>query len=143
MIDIDSEGAHGGGTTEGAWKFGELVRDCLFPGLYLEPSTNGKGVHGYLILEKLGIKTDLVRQVLKNLDAYLKKLAVSVVADVACVEIKGQPPRIEYDKKGNITGITFGQWAKLPRGRGVLETCKVKYGDLALLDPDEIKVESP
>jgi hypothetical protein len=71
----------------------------------------------------------------------LKRLAVSVGADIACVEVKGLPPSIQFDDKGNITSITFGQWAKLPRGRGVLDTCKVEYGDLALLDPDEIKVE--
>src|SRR6516164_4187875 len=48
---------------------------------------------------------------------------------------------IQYDDKGNITSITFGQWAKLPRGRGVLDTCTVNYSDIALLDPEEIKVE--
>jgi hypothetical protein len=68
-------------------------------------------------------------------------MAVSVGADIACVEVKGLPPSIQYDDHGNITAITFGQWAKLPRGRGVLDTCKVSYTDIALLDPDEIKVE--
>lgn len=140
MIDFDAGETHGGGTTEGCWRFAELVREKLFPGLYLEPSTNGQGVHGYFILAKAGISANLVRQVLKNLDAYLKKLATSAGADIACVEVKGIPPSIQYDKK-NITHITFGQWAKLPRGKGVMDTCKVKYSDLALLDPDEIKVE--
>jgi hypothetical protein len=140
-IDIDAGEDHGGGSTEGCWRFGEMIKDRLFPGLYLEPSTNGQGVHGYFILMKLGIRADLVRQALKNLDAYLKKLAASVGADIACVEVKGLPPSIKYDDRGNITHITFGQWAKLPRGRGVLDTCRVKYSDLAMLDPDEIKVE--
>jgi hypothetical protein len=141
MIDIDAGEKHGGGTTQGCWRFAEVVKDRLFPGLHLEPSTHGEGVHGYLVLMKAGIRADLVRQVLKNLDAYLKRLAASVGADIACVEVKGLPPRIEYDGHGNITHVTFGQWAKLPRGRGVLDTRKVEYADLALLDPDEIKVE--
>lgn len=141
MIDGDAGDAHGGGTTEGVRSFMELVKETLFPGLYLEPSTNGEGVHGYFVLQKEGIKNDEVRRVLKNLDAYLKKLAASVDADIACVEVKGLPPSVEYDDNGNITHITFGQFAKLPRGRGVLDTCKVKFGDMALLDPDEIKVE--
>jgi hypothetical protein len=141
MIDGDCGGTHGGGSTEGVRRFMELVRDRLFPGLYLEPSTNGEGFHGYFVLVKPGIKTALVRQVLRNLDAYLKRLAASVGADIACVEVKGLPPSIKYDDNGNITHITFGQFAKLPRGRGVLDTCKVGYADLALLDPDEIKVE--
>jgi hypothetical protein len=141
MLDFDAGENHGGGTTQGCWRFAEFVRDTLFPGLYLEPSTNGEGVHGYLIVEKAGINADFVRQVLKNLDAYLQKLAAAVGADIACVEVKGLPPSIEYDDKGNISHIIFGQWAKLPRGRGVLDTCTVKYGELALLDPDEIEVE--
>jgi hypothetical protein len=141
MLDADAGEEHGGGTTEGCWRFMERIRDDLFPGLYLEPSTNGKGVHGYLRLFKLGIRADLVRQSLKNLERYLKRRAAAVGADIACVEVKGLPPSVTYDDKGNITHITFGQWAKLPRGRGVLDTCQVNYGDIALLDPDEIKVE--
>lgn len=141
MIDADAGKDHGGGTTKECWRFMELVREKLFPGLYLEPSTHGEGVHGYLVLQKLGIRADLVRLGLKNLDRYLKKLAASVGADIACVEVKGLPPSVTYDDKGNITAITFGQFAKLPRGRGVLDTCKVPNNDLALLDPDEIKVE--
>ena len=118
-----------------------MVKNKLFPGLYLETSTNGQGVHGYIRLLKLGIRTDEVRKALKKLERYLKRLALSVGADIACVEVKGLPPSIQYDEKGNITDITFEQWAKLPRGRGVMDTCKVTYDDLALLDPDEIKVE--
>lgn len=143
MIDIDAEGEHGGGSMEGAWKLAEIIREhvpCL-RGMYLEPSTNGKGVHGYPVLLKAGIRNDEIRRVLKNFDAYLKKLAASVDADIACVEVKGLPPSVKYDEKGNIAHINFGQFAKLPRGRGVIDTCKVKYGDLALLDPEEIKVE--
>jgi hypothetical protein len=141
MFDADAGKAHGGGTTEGCWHFMEMVRDKLFPGLYLEPSTHAEGVHGYIRLLKLGIRADLVRHALKNLERYLKRLAASVGADIACIEVKGLPPSVQYDDNGNIIDITFGQWAKLPRGRGVLDTCKVSYSDLALLDPDEIKVE--
>src|SRR5262249_53131541 len=72
MLDFDGGDKHGGGTDEGCWRFAEQVRDSLFPGLYLEPSTNGQGVHGYLRLSKLGIRADLLRQALKNLDRYLK-----------------------------------------------------------------------
>lgn len=143
LIDGDAGKKHGSGTTEGCWKFMELVKEKLFPGLYLEPSTHGEGVHGYFILEKEGIKVDLVRSALRNLDAYLKKLAESVGADIACVEIKGLPPRVSYDDKKNISHITFGLLAKLPRGRGVMDTCKVKYSDLAMLDPEEIVVPEP
>ena len=141
MFDADAGKKHGGGSTEGCWKFMEMVKEKLFPGLYLEPSTHFEGVHGYLVMKKRGIRAELVRQALKNLDRYLKKMAESVGADIACIEVKGLPPSIRYDDKGNITDITFGQLAKLPRGRGVLDTCKANYSEITLLDPDEIKIE--
>lgn len=143
-IDFDGGEDHVGGhadQTDAVWRFARLVRDRLLPGLYLEPSTHGKGVHGYFVLLKRGIKAGAVQKVLKRFDLYLKRLAASVNADIACVEIKGKPPSIRYDEKGNIIHITFGQWAKLPRDRGVLDTCKVKLADLARLDPEEIEVK--
>jgi hypothetical protein len=30
----------------------EHLKDTRFPGLYYETSTNGKGVHGYVVVEK-------------------------------------------------------------------------------------------
>jgi hypothetical protein len=34
MLDADAGEDHGGGTTEGCWRFMEMVRDTQFPGLY-------------------------------------------------------------------------------------------------------------
>lgn len=142
-IDIDVGDEHGGGTPEGARRFAELIRDRVFPGMYYEPSTGGDGIHGYVVLQKKGIKCSEVRAVLKNLERYLKRLAEATGADIACVEIKGMPPGVRYDEKGGITDITFGSWAKLPRGSGVLDTRKVTFSELVDLDPDEIVVEVP
>jgi hypothetical protein len=49
MLDID---CHKTGTLEGARQFAEFLKRNYFPNLYYETSTNGNGVHGYLIVEK-------------------------------------------------------------------------------------------
>jgi hypothetical protein len=135
MIDID---VHDGvGTKAGAWAFASFVKQ-LFPGIYLESSTGGNGVHGYLCIRKAGIAAKNVKWALNNLQAYLRELHKHVGADISCVEIKGHPPLVKYDASGNIVNITFGQFAKVPRGAGVVDTCEVDYKDLAFLDPADI-----
>jgi hypothetical protein len=54
MVDID---CHGTGTYEAAVAFARHLRDHHFPDLYFEPSTNGNGVHAYLLLDKRGFGT--------------------------------------------------------------------------------------
>ena len=135
MIDID---VHDGvGTRAGAWAFASLVQQ-LFPGIYLESSTGGNGVHGYLAVKKKDVTAKSVKWALNNLQAYLRELHEHVGADISCVEIKGHPPLVKYDSSGNIISITFGQFAKVPRGAGVVDTCEVNYKDLAFLDPADI-----
>jgi len=53
-IDID---CHKTGTLEGAIAFANHLKDTLFPNLYFEVSTNGNGVHGYIIIEKADLDT--------------------------------------------------------------------------------------
>jgi hypothetical protein len=136
MLDIDVREDQG--TTDGAWRFAELIRSEMLPGLFLEPSTGGKGVHGYVVMKKKDISATRVKTSLNNLQAYVRELAKHVGADIACVEIKGHPPVVKYDDHGNITEITFGQFAKYPRGADVMKTCVVDYKDLAFLDPADI-----
>ena len=141
MVDIDVR--EGLGTPEGARRFAEQLKEKVLPGMYFEPSTGGEGIHGYVVVEKAGVNAVGTREALKNLDGYLKAFAEATRADIACVEVKGQPPVIRYDDKANIRDMTFGQFAKLPRGKGVIDTCKVTHAYLADLDQDEIVVETP
>ncbi len=138
LVMVDFDVREGSGTPEGARRFAEEVKETVLPGMYCEPSTGGEGIHGYVVVQKAGVKVTRLRKALKNLELYLKTLAEATNADIACVEVKGLPPVIRYDDKGNIRDMTFGQFAKLPRGKGVLDTCKVKYIDLALLDLADI-----
>ena len=61
MIDIDVL-KHGMlGSPEGAKKFAVFLR-TLFPTLYVESSTGGKGQHAYLLVRKLGHSAEEVKK---------------------------------------------------------------------------------
>ena len=62
MADFD---AHGGQTD--VWEAAGFVQNKLFPGAYLEPSTGGKGVHGYIHLEVEFSNRRAVNQLLHEL----------------------------------------------------------------------------
>ena len=71
MIDID---CHGHGNPESAKAFADWLKDNYFPSLYHEPSTHGKGRHGYFVLFKDGFGDVAVSNILKRLEKTLKKL---------------------------------------------------------------------
>ena len=119
MIDID---CHRSGNPESAKAFADWLRDNYFPCLYHEPSTNGKGRHGYFVLFKEGFGDQAVSKMLKRLEKALKKplqvfLATYPEYQVENVEIKGTPHIITWVKgeKRKIETMKSGALAKLPR----------------------------
>ncbi|MFN6190222.1 MAG: hypothetical protein ACK48S_04745 [Planctomycetia bacterium] len=113
MIDID---CHKSGTYEGAVAFVEFLRNNHFPNLYWESSTNGNGIHGYVILQKLGYGDVFVNKMLDRLQMFLRSVLQSNPFDVEGVEIKGHCTEIVWGKrKGEIETVTFGQLGKIPR----------------------------
>jgi hypothetical protein len=120
MIDIDVLKKLGLGTTEGAWKFAEHLKN-LWPNLYFEPSTGGKGVHGYLVVRKPGHDAAAVNEFLKRLQDWLRAEAAN--ADIELVEVKGTLPDIRFDGKA-VTALKYGQFAKIPRCEDRFEELK-------------------
>ena len=93
MIDID---CHGHGNAQSAKAFADWLKDNYFPNLYHEPSTHGKGRHGYFVLYKDGFGDVAVVNILKRLGKTLKKLLQLFLAthpqyEIENVEIKGNP----------------------------------------------------
>jgi hypothetical protein len=115
MIDID---CHARGTHAGALAFAEHLRSNPLFGehLYVETSTNGVGVHAYIVVEK-GCASDRITNVaLKVLDLYLKGLSYLGDFDIELVEIKGQCPELAWGReRGRLEKYQSGQLAKLPR----------------------------
>jgi hypothetical protein len=119
MIDID---CHRSGNPESAKAFADWLTANYFPCLYHEPSTNGKGRHGYFVLFKEGFGDVAVANILKRLEKTLKKLLQVFLAtypeyQVENVEIKGTPHIITWVKgeKRKIETMKSGALAKLPR----------------------------
>jgi len=113
MIDIDVEKKLKKGTFEGAIKFAEHLKNKI-QDFYYEPSTNGSGLHGYLIIDKCNKDAKEINKILKNFENYLKKEQENVNADIELVEIKGTLHEISY-KHSRIDKVKFGSLAKLPR----------------------------
>ena len=116
-IDID---CHKFGSLAAALIFAKYLAETIFPGLYIEPSTNGKGVHAYLIIDKRGFGDLYLHGLCRLLDETLKVVhrewqAGNPHLPVEGVEIKGHPPRIEWTRDGRIDEFTSGQFVKLPR----------------------------
>ena len=90
--------------------------------VYHEPSTNGKGRHGYIVLFKEGFGDVAVANILKRLEKVLKRLLQVFLAthpqyEIENVEVKGTPHIITWVKgeKRQIDTMKSGALAKLPR----------------------------
>ena len=115
MIDIDVQKALKLGSPAGALAFVQSLRDNYFPNLYWEPSTNGRGIHAYLILQKEGYPGAHVNGYLKRLQTFLTTLVGG--HDIEMVEVKGTCPIVTWEKGDDrqMRSIRYGMLAKLPR----------------------------
>lgn len=112
-IDID---CHKTGTLAGAIAFAEYLRDTLFPNLYFEISTNGNGVHGYIVIEKADLGATILNELSRRLQQHLRQILSTTNFDVQDVEIKGTCPVFVWgDRKGELQNYTSGTLAKFPR----------------------------
>lgn len=113
MIDVD---CHNHGSLEGALSFLQYLRQNYFHNLYFEPSTNGNGGHGYLILDKEGLGSQGIKSILSShLEPWLNDIANEF--DVEFVEIKGQPPELTWGSDHfELQAFKSGVLAKVPRG---------------------------
>jgi len=119
MLDID---CHHKGTLEGAIKCAQWIKAHVFANLYFEASTNGKGVHGYIILERKNTDAQAVKDWMKKLQEYLQ--GYQHLFDVEMIEIKGQPTTTQYQtfqyqgyrmQTYKVQDVCCGTLAKLPR----------------------------
>jgi hypothetical protein len=152
MIDID---CHKSGNPESAKAFAEWLRHKYFPGLYHEPSTNGKGRHGYFVLYKYQCNDVAVSHRLKQLEKTLKKLLQVFLRthpqyQVEDVEIKGTPHNLTwaYGEKRKIETIKSGALAKVPRDivsrfDEFKNTTVVSFDDVDNLEQEAEKIAIP
>jgi hypothetical protein len=138
LIDID---CHHCGTLKAALAYAESLKERWFPNLYYEVSTNGNGVHGYLILERTSWKDEEYNKLCDKFDKWLKNDLASGNLDVELVEIKGTSSIIAEDG----TVLNMGVPAKLPRGEAAVNTTTMMGIELEQLidnNPNEIVDET-
>ena len=113
-IDIDN---HKSGSLAEAMAFAQTLKERFFPGLYYEPSTNGEGVHPFLLIDKTGVSDAEYNWVLlREFEPWLRQWLSYLQFDVELVEVKGTAPVAHYDETGSmLLEFTFGLLAKLPR----------------------------
>jgi hypothetical protein len=109
MLDID---CHKMGSLAGALAFAQHLKDNFFPDLYYEVSTNGNGVHGYIIFNESRPSNHKVW--LKTLEKVLDGYLTLHPFDVEMIEIKGLPPTIKW-KNHKVLNYVAGTLAKMPR----------------------------
>ena len=112
-IDIDVLKSKGLGSPEGAKRFAEHLKQ-IWPDLYFEVSTNGKGLHGYFILWKSQIGAERTNAALKRFEKWLRAEAKRTNADIEQVEIKGTCLDITLEGR-LVQSVHYGSFAKLPR----------------------------
>jgi hypothetical protein len=115
MIDID---CHHKGTLQGAIKFAEFLKTNHFPDLKYETSTNGQGIHAYVLIQQIQLGCTALNQALNCLEKWLQTLTAGF--DIELVEVKGHAPDIAWgdrnrDQRSQISSLRYGQFAKLPR----------------------------
>jgi hypothetical protein len=125
MIDVDVQKSCGQGTPEGARDFADYLDQQVILGCHWEPSTHGKGMQGFCVID-LGEDHESVtaaerKDILVRMQADLRKVARAYGADIELVEVKGHPPVIDstgmHQARNThvIRGMVYGQFAKIPR----------------------------
>jgi hypothetical protein len=114
LIDIDCKKT---GNLEGAMAYARFLRKHYFPNLYFEPSTHGRGGHGYFVLEKWDYGAEYINDLLLHrLQPWLRQILKEHEFDVENVEIKGTLPVIVWGQEElEVSNYRSGTLAKLPR----------------------------
>jgi hypothetical protein len=110
MLDVD---AHKVGDLKNAMEFARRLKDGFLPDCYVETSTNGKGAHVFLVVDKTDWADADYNAVLRELDRWLKAVLAETGIELDTVEIKGSCATVSW--KDGMPKHVAGLLAKLPR----------------------------
>ena len=110
MLDVD---AHKVGNLKNAMEFARRLRDGFLPDCYVETSTNGKGAHVFLIIDKTDWADADYNAMLRELDRWLKAVLAETGIVLDTVEVKGSCATVSW--KDGMPKHVAGTLAKLPR----------------------------
>jgi len=114
LIEIDID-CHARGSYAGACECAEWLIANGYPGLFWSRSTNGKGVHAYLRIDKRGYGDYRLNEAMGSLERWLQYQHSVHGWDIENIEVKGRPPIFKWgNAKYEVTDIRMGTLAKLP-----------------------------
>lgn len=119
LLAHDADNHCNAGTYEDASRCLAASLPPFLEGTFIEPSTNGRGAHGYWLLENPR-DPGLLKKALKHYFAYLDWKRQEGVDrglwNVEKIEFKGQPGRLVRSGDGTACRNISGQLIKVPRG---------------------------
>lgn len=111
-IDID---CHSRGSYKGATNCLEWLSYNLFPNLFWSKSTNGRGIHAYIVIRKVGYGDEMLDKAITNLERWLQYQHHLQGWDIEKVEVKGRPPNFCWgNHKYELKDVKLGTLAKVP-----------------------------
>ncbi len=114
LIESDVD-CHARGSYAGACECVEWLIANGFPGLFWSRSTNRRGVHAYLCIDKRGYGDFRLDAAMGKLERWLQYQHYVQGWDIENIEVKGRPPIFKWGKaKYEVLDIRMGTLAKLP-----------------------------
>jgi hypothetical protein len=111
-IDIDS---HIRGSYQGALECANWLRSNWFPELFWCRSTNGRGIHAYVVVRKTGYGEELLDHAITKLERWLHYQHHLQGWDIEKIEVKGRPPIFHWgNEKYELRDVKLGTLAKVP-----------------------------
>ncbi|RUL87605.1 hypothetical protein [Tautonia sociabilis] len=135
-IDVD---CHKSGSFAGAVSCVEWLTENGFPGLFWSRSTNGRGAHAYIVVDKFDVGVQAVLDGANGLEKWLKYQHSVHGWDIEMIEVKGKPRTFHWgEAKYDLLDITGGSLAKIPveafdRPHDLMNTTRLKVKDLRRL----------
>jgi hypothetical protein len=112
LIDID---CHEIGSYEGAVACTEWLQNNGFPGLFHSRSTNRKGKHAYIRIDKRHESDASLNEGLKQLEKWLQVELKLNGWDIQDIEVKGRPLVMTWgEEQYQLEDVSMGNLAKLP-----------------------------
>jgi hypothetical protein len=110
-IDTDIQKSQKKGTRDGVAAWNEFLR-TKFPGIVVEPSTNGDGSHAHVLVRRAGHSNEDIKTAIRAFGEYLATVAQDF--EIECVEVKGILPQLSWQDK-KLVEINCGVLCRLPK----------------------------
>jgi hypothetical protein len=138
MLDIDAHKQEE--SEQDAEKCAQFVKKKFLKNAYIEPSTNGRGRHVYIVVDKKACSPKFIKEQLKYLARAIRAFSETKKWNVTVDKFCGTPTHFTRDKRGTVSIETsdrgiLGKLPTLPRGEESIDELK----NTAVFEPIDLK----